>query len=231
MKAITFTDFYRAMDYDAIGLSSRETAFGLEMWRTVAESGAPILAANVFLPNTGKRPFFSRLFGGKPKDRPIFRQCVIREDHGQKLAVIGFLSPSAWAAMKDTSVAYIYKSPFEMDRLIQQSAKTCDHLTVVGEFNQQEADSLARTFPVIDMIVSSALRSDQPSTVGRTVLVGTIARGNNANFIDLLPMSSDTAASFADVRQMLDGSIPEDTTIVNLLAGAKKREAGVLQNR
>lgn len=221
--ALAFADFYRQTNYDAVALSSRETGFGFEMWRNAAEEGLPVLAANVFVPAQGKRSFFARLFGGKPKDTPVFQQCLIREDHGQKLGVIGFISPSAWKAFKDTSGTFIYESPFEMDVLFRRSAKRCDHLTVIGEFNQQEADSLARAFPEIDMIVSSAIRTDAPTTVGETVLVGTVSRGSNANFVDLLPVETDTSVIFANTRAVLDAKVPEDSTILNLLSSAKKR--------
>ena len=215
--ALAFADFYRTAKYDAVALSSRETGFGFELWRNAARDGLPVLAANVFVPATGKRPFFARLFGGKAKNEPAFRQCLIRDDRGQKLGVIGFVSPSAWAAFKDTTSAFVYQSPFEMDDLIRRSAKRCDHLTVIGEFTDTEADSLAHAFPEINMIVSSAIRTDAPRTVGETVLVGTVARGSNANFVDLLPAASDTAAFFSNTRSVLDASVAEDSTIVHLI--------------
>lgn len=221
--ALAFADFYRTANYDAIALSSRETGFGFEMWRKAAEEGLPVLAANVFLPASGKRSFFGKLFGGKPKATPAFQQCLIREDRGQKLGVIGFVAPMAWKAFKDTSGAYIYQSPFEMDDLIRRSAKRCDHLTVIGEFTDKEADSLARAFPEIGMIASSSIRTDAPTTVGKTVLVGTVIRGSNANFVDLLPVVSDSGAFYANNRAVLDGSVPEDSTILNLISSAKQR--------
>jgi len=221
--ALAFADFYRTANYDAVALSSRETGFGFEMWRKAAEEGLPILAANVFLPATEKRSFLARLFGGKPKAKPALQQCLIREDHGQKLGVIGFVSPSAWKAVTDTSAMFLYESPFEMDDLIRRSAKRCDHLTVIGEFTDKEADSLARKFSDIDMIVSSAIRTDAPTTVGKTVVVGTIMRGSNANFVDLLPAVSDTSSFYQNTRAVLDANVPEDSTILELLSSAKQR--------
>ncbi|MDD5089015.1 MAG: hypothetical protein PHI18_09510 [bacterium] len=220
--ALAFADFYRSAKYDAVALSSRETGFGFDLWRQAASDGLPVLAANVFRPGE-KRSFLARMLGGKPKDEPVFQPCLIREDRGQKLGVIGFVSPSAWAAFKDSTGAFIYQSPYEMDDLFRRSAKRCDHLTVIGEFSDQEADSLARAFPEIDMIVSSAIRTDAPRTVGETVLVGTVIRGSNANFVDLLPAASDTAAFYQNTRAVLDASVPEDSTILQMLSSAKQR--------
>ncbi len=225
---MAFADFYRKMDYDAVGLSSSETSHGLTMWRDVAEQGLPVVAANIFESSSGKS-FLSRIFGGNG-EKPVFEQFIIREDHGQRLGVIGFLSPTAWKALPDSGAGLVYKSPFEMAKLVRKADRKCDHLTIVGEFTSAEADSLARAFPEVDVIISSAIRNDNAVTVGNTVIVGSTARGNNVNYVDLLPSSSDSL-QYITKTLALDGSVPEDSTVARLLIDAKDRISSAGQQR
>jgi len=227
VKALAFADFYRKMDYDAVGLSSSETAHGFAMWQDLEDQGLPVVAANIFTPPTKKKSFFARIFGGSHEE-PVFRQSVIREDHGERLGVIGFVSEKAWKALPDSGAGFIFRSPYEMETLVRRTASHSDHLTVVGEFSQREADSLARRYPEIDLIVSSGIYTEHPITEGKTVIVGSVARGNNGNYVELLPATEDTTANFVNEVKALDGSVPEDTAIAKLLTDAKQRidEAG-----
>lgn len=204
IKVRAVTDFYRDLRYDAVGLSSREIGFGIGMWQNVAKDGVPVVAANVCKDPRGKKP--------------IFKQFVIKEDHGERFGIIGFVTQTAWKAHSDTTHKLYLKSPFEMGKLIRKVAKKCDHLTVIGEFTSLEADSLIRTFPEINMVVSSGIKSDQVTKVGNALVVGSSARGNNASYVDWNYSPADTALHYLNKQQVLDPTVPEDTTVVRLLS-------------
>jgi hypothetical protein len=209
VKAVALSRFYRKMNYDAVGLSSRETAFGFDFWRSLAKDSLPVLAANVFSDPKAKKPLFK---GWKSKHVKSNGQYLIKEDHDQKIGVISFVTPSAWKARKDTSSAVTYRSPYECGDLIKKLRKKCDELVVTGEFTLQEADSFARVFPDVNMIVSSGIRADQLTRQGKTAIVGSSSRGNFANYVEWKPASADTNLTFVNKTQVLDSTVPEDST-------------------
>ncbi|RPH95997.1 hypothetical protein EHM69_02660 [candidate division KSB1 bacterium] len=204
-KARMMTDFYRQMKYDAVGLSMRELQFGVDVWKEAAKDGVPIIAAN--------------LFNDKKCKKAVFNQYTIKEDHGDRLGVIAFVSENAWKARKDTSKLF-HKSPFEMGKLIKKVAKKCDHLTLIGEFTTVDAESLVRAFPEINAIVSSGIRADQVNRIkdSNAILIGSSTRGNYATFVDWNYSAADTAVHYVNKQQVLDPTVPEDTTVVRMLA-------------
>ena len=203
VKVLALADFYRTSHYDAVGLSSRELLFGVGMWKEAAERGMPVLAANLFKDKRGKKP--------------VFKPFVIKEDHGSRFGVLGFVSESAWRARADTTDRIFFRSPFTQGKLIRKLAKKCDHLTVVGEFTSLEADSLIRLFPDINVVVASGVRADQVTRVGNSLIVGSSTRGNYAQYVDWNYTPSDTALTYQNKQQVLDDSVPMDTTVVRLL--------------
>jgi 2',3'-cyclic-nucleotide 2'-phosphodiesterase (5'-nucleotidase family) len=203
IKVRTLTDFYRTFHYDAVGLSSRELGFGVNMWKEAARDGVPVLAANLFKDKKGKKP--------------VFKPFVIKEDHGSRFGVIGLVSESAWRAHTDTTDGIFFRSPFMQAKIIRQVAKKCDHLTVLGEFNSLEADSLIRLFPEINVVVASGVRADQVTKAGNSLIVGSSTRGNYGTYVDWKYTAADTALSYVNKQQLLDPTVPEDTTAVRLL--------------
>jgi 2',3'-cyclic-nucleotide 2'-phosphodiesterase (5'-nucleotidase family) len=203
IKVRTMADFYRSLGYDAVGLSSRELSFGVDMWKEAAHDGVPVLAANLFKDKKGKKP--------------LFKTFIIKEDRGDRLGVIGFVSESAWRAHTDTASHVYYRSPFTQSKLIRKVAKKCDHLTVLGEFTSLEADSLIRLFPQISVVVASGVRADQVTRVGNSLIVGSSTRGNYATYVDWNYAPADTGLTYVNRQQVLDTSVPEDTSVVRLV--------------
>jgi 2',3'-cyclic-nucleotide 2'-phosphodiesterase (5'-nucleotidase family) len=193
--------FFARENYDAVTLSNRETGFGLAVWKDAIKEGMPLVAANVFRDKKAKKPYFGD-----------DHQYIITEKQGKKLGVIGFIGPNAWKSLKKDSMEVVtYRSPFEMDKLIKKVAKKVNYLTVTGEFQQNEADSLAKMHPEIDMIVSSGIRSDAAYHVGRTVIVGAIAQGANGNYAQWNPAAQDSISRFVTHSMSLDTSVPKDS--------------------
>ncbi len=210
LKATALIDFFKKTDYDAVGLSTNEIRFGLEKWESAAKSGVPVVCANLFT---------------NPKARkPLFRQYVLKRDNGHVLGVIHFVSDSAWAARSDAETKLGYKSPFEMGELVSKVAGQCDHLTVSGDFSVTDADSLARSFPEIDLIVSAGISyGERPRTTGSTVIVGTPTKGYNGHFVDWSFVESDTTLKFRAGSTVLDAAVPTDSTIWAIVADVKQR--------
>ena len=203
IKVRALTDFYRTFHYDAVGLSSRELLFGVDMWKEAARDGMPVLAANLFKDKRGKKP--------------LFQPFIVKEDHGSRFGIIGFVSESAWKARSDTTAKVYFRSPFAQEKLIRKVARKCDHLTVLGEFTTLEADSLIRLFPDINVVVASGVRADQVTRVGNALIVGASTRGNYASYVDWNYSPGDTALTYVNKAQVLDPTVPEDTTVVRLL--------------
>ena len=212
VKTRTLVDFYRKYNYDAIGLSSREMQFGLPEWKQVAAEGVPILAANIFT-DAGRR-------------KPLFEQYRIKKEQGARLGVIGFVSATAWAARADTadtSQRLYFVSPFEQRKLVEKLARKCDHLTITGEFSPTEADSLAKVYPQVDLILSSGLRSgERPKEVGNAVILGVQNRGYVANYLEWNLAATDSTARYRAASATLDPSVPEDSTMARALNLAKE---------
>jgi 2',3'-cyclic-nucleotide 2'-phosphodiesterase (5'-nucleotidase family) len=209
LKVETLADFYRTFHYDAVGLSSREIGFGLTTWTEAASDGVPVLAANLFKDKKGKKP--------------LFKPFVVKEDHGSRFGVIGLVSESAWRAHTDTTDGVVFRSPFTQAKIIRKAAKKCDHLTVLGEFSTEEADSLIRLFPEIDVVVASGVRTDQVTRVGNSLVVGSSSRGNYAQYVDWKYTPADTALTYVNKQQVLDPTVPEDSTAVRLLSQMNER--------
>jgi hypothetical protein len=201
VKARSITSFFQRLKYDAVTLSARETSFGFGLWQDAAKNGFPAVVANVFSDRKAKKPAFG-------KDH----QFVIIDRHGRKLGVIGFISENAWkSTRRDSTFQMSYKSPFAMGKLIKKVAKKCDYLTVIGEFSDLEADSLAKAFPQIDMIASSGIRTDVPKHVGNTVIMGAVGQGVDGTYAEWNPAAADSSARFVSKIISLDTSMPKDS--------------------
>jgi hypothetical protein len=141
------------------------------------------------------------------------------------LGVIGFVSQTAWKARKDTAAALAYVSPFEMHDLVRNVASYCDHLTVLGDFNMAEADSLAKQMPEISLIVGSNIRIDQSQRKGRSMIVGMPPRGNNGNYVEWNLASRDTTDAASRVVSLDDAALV-DSTVLKLLTDVKEKLSG-----
>ncbi len=208
IKTLAFVEFYRRYGYDAVGLSNREIARGLSLWRKAAAEGLPVVAANVFQ--------------NAHSLKPVFQPYVIRKEQGRKLGVIGFVSASAWKAKRDTAAVERWESPFAMGKLVHKVAKKSDWLTVIGEFTLHEADSLVKAFPEIDLVVTSGVRTDQPTRAGHSLIIGTQAKGSFANFLDLTRAPTDSL-EYSNRSQVLDESVPIDSSEVQMLTETNNR--------
>jgi len=199
MKTRALIDFYRMEGYDAVALSSHEIQQGFPLWEQAFKSGAPIVVANLFSDSRHKRP--------------VFTPYVIKKDHGDKLAVIGFVTESAWKSRLDTTSSFAFVPPIAMGKLIKKVAKKSDHLTVIGEFTGAEADTLVAHYPQIDLLITSGIKtSERARTVGESVIIGSNSRGYYGNYVDFAFKASDST-SFTPTQQTLDESIPVDSTV------------------
>lgn len=192
-------NFFRMEGYEAVTLSTREAQQGFAIWEAAATDGVPIVVANLFRDKRGKKT--------------VFKPYVIKEDHGDRLGVIGMLTESAWKTRRDTATVHGFKPPLEMGKLIKKVAKKTDHLTVTGDFSPAESDTLVMRFPEIDLVVSSGIKSaERPRTVGNTMIIGSGTRGYSANYIDFTFDRTDSTR-FHSTARTLDESVPVDSTV------------------
>ena len=222
LKAATMIDFYQRLSYDAVALGTRELGYSFGMWKDAVQHGLPVLAANIFHDAKARDPWFELKQANHRKDNGQF---CIRKDHRARMGVIGFVSSTAWKARKDTLTPATFKSPFEMAELVQKVAKKCDHLTVIGDFTMQEAESLLKVMPQINLVVGSNIRIDQSQIKGKSVIVGMPPRGNNGNYLEWDLAVHDSAAVFTRTVS-LDTGAPEDSTIAKILADVKVKSTG-----
>lgn len=103
-----------------------------------------------------------------------------------------------------------------MGKLVHKVAKKSDWLTVIGEFTLPEADSLVKLFPEIDLVVTSGVRTDQPTRVGRSLIIGSQPRGSFANFVELQRPAADSL-DYVNRSQQLDDSVPVDSSEAEVL--------------
>jgi len=228
LRVQTFIEFYRLLGYDAVALGAKEIAFGFGTWKDAVKHGVPVLAANVFKRGnvlTYPQPDEALLDASRTSPRGFNGQYYVRNDHGYRLGVIGFVSRSAWKARKDTLAALTFKSPFEMQDLVEEVAGNCDHLTVLGEFTLQEAESLARVMPEINLIVASNIKIDQQQKQGRTVIIGLPPRGNNGNYLEWNLANRDSVEVLSKTVS-LDTGAKEDSTIAGMLKVVAVKIAG-----
>jgi hypothetical protein len=216
-KTKTYLDFYKYVHYDGVGLSSRETAMGISQWEDFDKQGYPILAANLFVEAKGGFLHLSKV------QKPLFKQYLIKQDHGERLGVIAFVSDAAWkAAAKDSTQKVIYQSPFACGKLIKKVAKQCDHLTVTGEFTKPEVDSLVRVFPEIKLVLTSSTdNAGMAIPVGKSaVVIGSGTRGYTGNYVDWNFSKPDTVNPYTPANLSLDGAHGEDTLMLKLISAA-----------
>lgn len=216
------------MNYDAVALGSKELGFSLDYWKTEARNGLPVLAANVFNKSNvltypkPNEPLFQTRQSNRRMDNGQF---FIRDDHDLRLGVIGFISSTAWKARKDTTSSLVFESPFEMRDLVQEVAGNCDLLTVLGEFTMQEADSLVKLMPEINLIVASNIRVDQSQREGKAMIVGAQPRGNNGNYLEWNLANRDSTDVLSKAVSLDDGALV-DSTIAKMLADVKDKLTG-----
>lgn len=203
--------YYRLLDYNAIALGAREAALGLDIWKEYADSGLPILAAN--------------LYSGR---RPVFGSYIVVKENGVRLGVVGFLGSGSWKALPDTS-GYRFKPLMDCRRILKKAAKRSDHLTVIGDLTVDEAVELIEFFPDIDLVLTPAMQSvGPPVRVGDSAILGAGKRGYNSQYVDWRFAAADSTDPLTVTWKTLDSSIDEDPRVARLVQDSAQaiKEAG-----
>jgi len=208
-RDILFT-FYERERYDAITLGEVELGNPIETWITARDNGMPIIAANLFM--------------GRRSKKPLFEPYHWYERAGVRMAVVGLISERALLGSPD-SLALRVKSPFEMQKLMRKLNKRSDHITVIGDFTPEEAESLSMAYPYIDLIVTSSQKVFRMATYGQTVLAPCGAKGYYGDYLQM-KVERDDSAGVDVVRETLDVKIPADSTYEQQIArsGIKARK-------
>lgn len=189
--------FYRDEHYDAVAIGQQELNSPLSVWQAAAEGGLPIVCAN--------------LFAGQREKTPVFEPYRWYERAGLRMAVVGLVMPRSLQASPDSASLRV-DSPYEMKKFFKKLMKRTDHLTLIGDFNAEEADSLAHTYPFVNVIVSSNGAITATRTTGSTVISSCGAKGYYGEYVQMqLPDSKADSVDYRSVRETLDVKIPADT--------------------
>jgi 2',3'-cyclic-nucleotide 2'-phosphodiesterase (5'-nucleotidase family) len=185
-----------------VTLSRSEFSHDLDYWKAAADSGLPIVVANLFYDSKGRKP--------------VFDQYYIKTENGVRLGVIGFASRGGFDQLQNRD-SLNFVSPFDMKKLVRKVAKKSDHLTLMGDFAKFEADSLAKLYPEADLILAGGLNSNQPIEVGETLIMGTPSKGYYGDYVDWKFVKSDTLKPFDAKHVTLDAKVQEDAKMQSLL--------------
>lgn len=189
------SNFFAEKKYDAIALGQDELTTHVSEWIAAADSGLPIVAAN--------------LYQNKKSNKPIFEPYKLVERGGVTMGVVGLVSERAARTCPDTSEIG-FGSPYKLKKLIKKLDKKTDLISIIGDFTPQEAESLAKAYPNIDLILSPNAQAAKPMRFGNVTVMGCGSKGYFGDYVDLDFATHDEAATKA-VRETLDAAIPADT--------------------
>ncbi|MBU1706543.1 hypothetical protein KKB28_01345, partial [bacterium] len=191
--------YYKALEYDAIGIGKNELGMGVDSLISFVErEQLPVICANLCDLKTHK---------------PIFQPYLIKQDHNIRLGVVGLLSTALTTAMGSDTSHYEIRSAYTYaKRWIRKAAKKSDHLTVIGDFGNDEIDSLLNRYPEIDLLLTlSSPKGDRPIEHGNSLVLGAQQKGYYGNYIEWTLASPDTVLPYQAKKTTLDTRFPNDS--------------------
>ena len=88
--------------------------------------------------------------------------------------------------------------------------KRTDHMTVIGDFTAEEAESLVMAYPFIDLIITSNEKVFRQSNIGTTVLAACGGKGYYGDYLQM-PVERQDSNGVSSLRETLDVKVPADT--------------------
>lgn len=198
-------DFFQEQAYDAVALGQDELTSPLSEWISAADSGLPIVAAN--------------LYGSKKSNKPLFEPYRMVERNDLTMAVVG-LVPERAAVKSPDSASVRIRSPYQMKKLFKKLEKKSDVISIIGDFTPQEAESLAKCYPNIDLILSPNAQAAKALQFGNVTVMGCGSKGYFGDYVDLNLAVHDSATA-KTVRETLDQAIPADTVYEKRVSSAQ----------
>jgi 2',3'-cyclic-nucleotide 2'-phosphodiesterase (5'-nucleotidase family) len=198
-------DFFQEQGYDAVALGQDELTSPLSEWIAAADSGLPLVAAN--------------LYQSRKSSKPLFEPYRIVERNGLTMAVVGLVPERAVTTSPDSSTVRV-GSPYQMKKLFKKLAKKADMISIIGDFTPQEAESLAKCYPGIDLILSPNAQAAKPVHHGNVTVMGCGSKGYFGDYVDL-DFAAHDSTSARTVRETLDQAIPADTVYEHRVAAAQ----------
>lgn len=196
-------NFYQQEHYDAVTLGEQELNTPISTWIAARDNGLPIIAAN--------------LFYGERAKKPVFEPYKWFERAGVRMAVVGLIPERAMKLAADSTLKV--QSPYEQQKLMRKLNKRTDHLTIIGDFTKEEAESLAMAYPFVDLIVSSNPLVFKQENFGTTVLAACGGKGYYGDYMQM-PVERADSTSVRAVRETLDVKIAADSTYEQKIASA-----------
>lgn len=198
-------DFFQEQAYDAVALGQDELTSPLSEWIVAADSGLPIVAAN--------------LYKSKKTSKPLFEPYRMVERNGLNMAVVGLVPERAIRTSPDSADVRV-GSPYQMKKLFKKLEKKADFISIIGDFTPQEAESLAKSYPDIDLILSPNAQAAKPVHHGNVTVMGCGSKGYFGDYVDLNLAAHDSTTA-RTVRETLDQAIPADTVYEHRVSSAQ----------
>ncbi len=188
-------EFYHNEQYDAVTLGEQELLNPITTWIAARDNGLPVVAAN--------------LYYGERAKKPLFEPYKWYERGGVRMAVVGLIPQRAAANLPD-SLGIKITSPFEQQKMMRKLNKRTDHMTVIGDFTPEEAESLVMAYPFIDLIITSNEKVFRQSNIGTTVLAACGGKGYYGDYLQM-PVERQDSTGVNSFRETLDVKVPADT--------------------
>ena len=155
---------YRDLHYDVLNLGRQEAWMGLETLQSVLDTtkNTQFVSANLIQVKSGK---------------PVAKPYVIKDYGDFRVAILGLLNeadfPKASSLLDSTQLRV---DPYfeTAKKYVPMLARKADAVIVLTELPSAAIDSLAKSFPQVDLVISTgALRNGEtPTTIGKTYVVG-----------------------------------------------------------
>lgn len=202
------------MKYDALNLGSPELQMGKTfLEQSLSQVSFPYIASNL-------------TYSGSKINQ--FREYVIRETGGVKVAILGILDPDdimtltnheqkkKWQALPPDAV---------LQKLLPEVRQKADLVILLSQLSTAKTRALLQAVKGIDVAISSGTNDLlNPTAPENTVLLHTGSKGMT---LGMLQLTLDAKRGFRVTTKMdipLGNSVPDNTAIASLAAEYKKKQ-------
>jgi 2',3'-cyclic-nucleotide 2'-phosphodiesterase (5'-nucleotidase family) len=190
---------YADLKYDVLNIARQEVSMGYETLVALRDTtkGTEYVSANLLDVKSNKL---------------IYKPYVVKDYGNMEIGIIGLLRDAdfpATTSLVDTTVMRVTDTKEAAAKYLPGLIKKTDAVVLLCELPSDDLDSLVKTYPDIDVIISTgALRSGETMTmIGKTRVFGTGSSGYNGHYamLEFNPTWQDSIA-VADFKDPLADS-------------------------
>ena len=172
-RARAIVDAYNIMAYDAVGISARDLAAGLDFLITMKERAHfPWLSANLVNKSTG---------------RPLFTTSISRKVGDLNIAVIGLTGRDAGSALVESDQAVIVPWQQVLPPLVATLAADNDMLVLLSSCLPAENEAIGRELADIHLIIQAGIGVPYyiPKKMGNALVCQTDKQGKSLGVLQI----------------------------------------------